>query len=62
MNINNVEDYNTGVRDCTFYKSQFIQKEDGDTITRSYTATGYLNENIVTIVYGFCIFMIHSKY
>ncbi|SYX86884.1 GMC family oxidoreductase [Paenibacillus alvei] len=48
LGIERVEDYNTGVRDCTFYKSQFIQKEDGNTITRSSTATGYLNESIVT--------------
>ncbi|WP_430111939.1 GMC family oxidoreductase [Paenibacillus sp. B1-33] len=48
LGIERVEDYNTGVRDCTFYKSQFLQKEDGNTITRSSTATGYLNESIVT--------------
>lgn len=48
LKIDNVEDYNTGVRDCTFYKSQFIQKERGQTITRSSTATGYLNKCIVT--------------
>lgn len=48
LKIDNVEDYNTGVRDCTFYKSQFIQKEEGQTITRSSTATGYLNKYIVT--------------
>lgn len=48
LGIKNVKDYNTGVRDCTFYKSQFIQKEVGNTITRSSTATGYLNESIVT--------------
>lgn len=29
-----VEDYNTGVRDCTFIKGQFIQKEVDGTITR----------------------------
>lgn len=44
-----VEDYNTGIRDCTFFKTQFIQKEIGDgKFVRSSTATGYLNENIVT--------------
>ncbi|MEF3304455.1 GMC family oxidoreductase [Paenibacillus sp. GYB003] len=43
-----VEDYNTGVRDCTFYKNQFTQKEVGGRIARSSTATGYLNESIVT--------------
>lgn len=43
-----VEDYNTGIRDCTFLKGQFIQKEIGGIITRSSTATGYLNESIVT--------------
>ncbi len=48
LDIDIVEDYNTGVRDCTFYKNQFIQKEVGGTITRSSTATGYLNEGIVT--------------
>lgn len=48
LGIENVEDYNTGIRDCTFYKSQFLQKEVGNTITRSSTATGYLNESIVT--------------
>lgn len=48
LGINNVVDYNTGVRDCTFYNSQFIQKDDGNEITRSSTATGYLNEHIVT--------------
>lgn len=48
LEIENVEDYNTGVRDCTFYKSQFTQKEDEESITRSSTATGYLNKYIVT--------------
>ncbi|WP_163102409.1 GMC family oxidoreductase [Peribacillus alkalitolerans] len=43
-----VEDYNTGIRDCTFNKSQFIQKEVGGNFVRSSTATGYLNEDIVT--------------
>lgn len=48
LDIDIVVDYNTGVRDCTFYQSQFIQKEDGAEITRSSTATGYLNEAVVT--------------
>ncbi|WP_339200118.1 GMC family oxidoreductase [Peribacillus sp. FSL P2-0133] len=48
LDIDIVEDYNTGVRDCTFYKSQFNQKEVGSTTTRSSTATGYLNEIIVS--------------
>ncbi|WP_163100242.1 GMC family oxidoreductase [Peribacillus alkalitolerans] len=48
LDIDIVDDYNTGVRDCTFYKNQFIQKEVGINITRSSTATGYLNESIVT--------------
>lgn len=44
-----VEDYNTGIRDCTFYKAQFIQKEvSPGTFARSSTATGYLNDQIVT--------------
>lgn len=48
LKIDNVEDYNTGVRECTFYKAQLIQKEEGQTITRSSTATGYLNKSIVS--------------
>lgn len=43
-----VEDYNTGIRDCTFYKSQAMNKKVGGKFVRSSTATGYLNENIVT--------------
>ncbi|PSJ95525.1 oxidoreductase [Brevibacillus fortis] len=44
-----VEDYNTGIRDCTFYKAQFIQKEvSPGQFVRSSTATGYLNDQIVT--------------
>ncbi len=43
-----VEDYNTGIRDCTFYKSQFLNKEVNGQLVRSSTATGYLNEKIVT--------------
>jgi choline dehydrogenase-like flavoprotein len=49
LDIPIVEDYNTGIRDCTFLKGQFIQKEEANgTITRSSTATGYLNESIVS--------------
>jgi choline dehydrogenase len=44
-----VEDYNTGIRDCTFLKSQFTQKEvEMKKFVRSSTATGYLNQHIVT--------------
>ncbi len=44
-----VEDYNTGIRDCTFSKSQFTQKEvSRGMFIRSSTATGYLNKHIVT--------------
>ena len=43
-----VEDYNTGIRDCTFFKTQFIQKKVDGKFVRSSTATGYLNSNIVT--------------
>lgn len=43
-----VEDYNTGVKDCTFYKSQAMNKKVDGKFVRSSTATGYLNENIVT--------------
>lgn len=35
-----VEDYNTGIRDCTFFKSQFIQQEVDGEFVRSSTATG----------------------
>ncbi|WP_129730492.1 GMC family oxidoreductase [Ectobacillus funiculus] len=42
-----VEDYNTGIRDCTFFRSQFMHKEVNGKFIRSSTATGYLNENIV---------------
>ncbi|MEY8350639.1 GMC family oxidoreductase [Bacillus cereus] len=49
LNIPIVEDYNTGIRDCTFFKTQFTQQEIGDgKFVRSSTATGYLNKNIVT--------------
>lgn len=44
-----VEDYNTGIRDCTFYKAQIIQKEvSHGQFVRSSTATGYLNNHIVS--------------
>lgn len=43
-----VEDYNTGIGDCTFFKSQFTQKEADGMCFRSSTATGYLNSNILT--------------
>ncbi|WP_462410308.1 GMC family oxidoreductase [Neobacillus sp. Marseille-QA0830] len=49
LGIPKVVDYNTGVRDCTFSKGQLIQREEADgTMTRSSTATGYLNDSIVT--------------
>ena len=48
LNIPIVQDYNTGVRDCTFYKSQIYNKEENGKFVRSSTATGYLNEEIVT--------------
>jgi choline dehydrogenase len=43
-----VEDYNSGIRDCTFFKSQLIQKEVDGMFVRSSTATGYLNNNIIS--------------
>lgn len=48
LNIPIVEDYNTGVRNCTFYKSQILNKKVDGKFVRSSTATGYLNEEIVT--------------
>ncbi|MGE7954480.1 GMC family oxidoreductase [Lysinibacillus xylanilyticus] len=48
LNIPIARDYNTGIRDCTFLKSQFLQQEVGGEFVRSSTATGYLNETIVT--------------
>jgi choline dehydrogenase len=48
LNIPIVEDYNTGIRDCTFTKSQILNKEEDGKFVRSSTATGYLNEEIVT--------------
>lgn len=48
LNIPIARDYNTGIRDCTFLKSQFLQQEVDGEFVRSSTATGYLNETIVT--------------
>ncbi|RDU38707.1 GMC family oxidoreductase [Neobacillus piezotolerans] len=48
LDIPIVEDYNTGIRDCTFFKSQYTQEEVEGGFIRSSTATGYLNEHIVT--------------
>ncbi|SFC85502.1 choline dehydrogenase [Bacillus sp. UNCCL81] len=48
LDIPIVEDYNTGIRDCTFFKSQFLNKEVNGKFVRSSTATGYLNSKIVT--------------
>ncbi|WP_301170204.1 GMC family oxidoreductase [Brevibacillus nitrificans] len=43
-----VQDYNTGIRDCTFYQGQYNQREVNGEFVRSSTATGYLNAQIVT--------------
>ncbi|SFS42042.1 GMC family oxidoreductase [Marininema halotolerans] len=43
-----VEDYNTGISQCTFTKSQLTQRQVGNLFLRSSTATAYLNRNIVT--------------
>lgn len=48
LGIDIVEDYNTGVRDCTFYKSQYTQQGKNGEFVRSSTATGYLNDHIVS--------------
>ncbi|MCU6709064.1 GMC family oxidoreductase [Paenibacillus sp. J5C_2022] len=48
LDIPIVQDYNTGIRDCTFFKSQFIQQEVDGKFVRSSTATGYLNKHVVT--------------
>jgi len=48
LGIDIVEDYNTGVRDCTFYKSQYTQQEKDGQFVRSSTATGYLNDHTVS--------------
>ncbi|MDR4985902.1 GMC family oxidoreductase [Bacillus cereus] len=43
------EDYNTGIRDVVPFKTQLLQQEvEDDVFIRSSTATGYLNEHIVT--------------
>ncbi|MBS4197702.1 GMC family oxidoreductase [Lederbergia citri] len=48
LNIPIVEDYNTGVKDCTFYKSQATNKPVEGGFVRSSTATGYLGTDVVT--------------
>lgn len=48
LNIPVVEDYNTGIRDCTFTQSQIMNKEENGRLVRSSTATGYLNKDVVT--------------
>ncbi|MCM3570147.1 GMC family oxidoreductase [Neobacillus mesonae] len=42
------KDYNTGIRDVTSLKGQFTQREENGKLVRSSTATGYLNDQIVT--------------
>ena len=48
FNIPIKEDYNTGIRDVTSLEGQFTQKEENNNLVRSSTATGYLNDNVVT--------------
>ena len=48
LDIPIVEDYNTGIRDCTFYKSQAMNKKVNGKFVRSSTATGYLGNDVVT--------------
>lgn len=48
FNIPIEKDYNTGIRDVTSLKGQFIQKMENGKLVRSSTATGYLNDQIVT--------------
>ncbi|MDN3018911.1 GMC family oxidoreductase [Paenibacillus sp. BSR1-1] len=48
FNVPIVEDYNTGIMDCTFLKGQYTQKPVDGTFVRSSVATGYLNEHVVT--------------
>ncbi|WP_082091606.1 GMC family oxidoreductase [Domibacillus tundrae] len=48
LDIPIVEDYNTGIRDCTFYKSQATNKMVNGRFVRSSTATGYLGNDVVT--------------
>ena len=48
LDIPIVKDYNTGIRDCTFYKSQAMNKKVNGKFVRSSTATGYLGDDVVT--------------
>ncbi|MGG0454638.1 GMC family oxidoreductase [Bacillus mycoides] len=48
FNIPIVEDYNTGIRDVITLKGQYTQKLENGKLVRSSTATGYLNNQIVT--------------
>lgn len=48
LDIPIVRDYNTGIRDCTFYKSQAMNKKVNGKFVRSSTATGYLGNDVVT--------------
>jgi choline dehydrogenase len=48
LDIPIVKDYNTGIRDCTFYKSQALNKKVDGKFVRSSTATGYLGNDVVT--------------
>ncbi len=48
FNIPIEEDYNTGIRDVTTLKGQYTQKVEDGKLVRSSTATGYLNDQIVT--------------
>lgn len=47
LDIPIVEDYNTGIRDCTFYKSQATNKMVNGRFVRSSTSTGYLGNDVV---------------
>ncbi len=48
LDIPIVEDYNTGIGDCTSTKVQLTQKEIDGAFIRSSTTTSYLNKRIVT--------------
>lgn len=48
FNIPIKEDYNTGIRDVITLNGQFLQKVENGSLVRSSTATGYLNDKIVT--------------
>jgi len=48
LDMPSVQDYNTGIRDCTFYKSQAMNKKVNGKFVRSSTATGYLGDDVVT--------------